>query len=144
MPTIFTLRWRWTGKYRPQSTLVFASRFDAAGLRAGWRLFVGGIRLRQAVLRSPGALGVSLRAHPFKRRYYTLSMWDDEASLLAFARVEEHQAAARHVSELGPPQGILLSRPARGDRPRWNDTLRWLADAEPGPYRRDECVTAEA
>jgi hypothetical protein len=137
VPTMFTLPWRWTGKNRPEPTVVFASRFDGAGLRARWRLFVGGIRLRRAVRRSPGALGVSLRAHPFKGVFYTLSMWEDEASLLAFAGGADHQAAVRQVGGLGPVQGILLSRPADGGRPRWKDTLRWLADAEPGPYHRD-------
>ena len=93
MPTMFTLPWRWTEQARPESTVVFASRIDGAGLRAGWRLFIGGIQLGRAVLRTPGALGVSLRAHPFKGRYYSVSMWDDEVSLLAFAHSADHQAA---------------------------------------------------
>jgi hypothetical protein len=136
MPTMFTLPWRWTEQARTESTVLFASRFDGAGLRVGWRLFVGGIRLRRAVLRSPGALGVSLRAHPFTGHYYTASMWDGEASLLAFARSADHQAAVRHLTELGAVSGVLLSRESDA-RPRWRETLRWLATAEPGPYRGD-------
>jgi len=137
VPTIFTLPWRWTEQARPVSTVVFASRFDSTGLRAGWRLFVGGIRLGDAVLRSPGALGVSVRAHPLKSRYYSMSMWEDEASLLAFAHSADHQAAVRHLTELGTVAGVLLSYESDAQRPRWRETLRWLATAEPGPYRRD-------
>ncbi len=137
MPTMFTLPWRWTEQARPESTVVFASRFDGAGLQAGWRLFVGGIRLRRAVLRSPGALGVGLRAHPLKGRYYTVSMWDNETGLLAFAHSADHQTAVRHITELGTVAGILLSREGDARRPRWNETIRWLATAQPGPYRRD-------
>jgi hypothetical protein len=137
MPTIFTLPWRWTEQARPETTVVFASRTDGTGLRAGWRLFVGGIRLGGAVLRSPGALGVSVRAHPLKGHYYTMSMWEDEASLLTFAHNADHQAAVRHVAELGTVAGVLLSRESDARRPRWRETLRWLASAEPGPYRRD-------
>jgi hypothetical protein len=136
MPTMFILPWRWTGQPRPDVTVVFASRFDGAGLRTGWRLFVGGIRLRRAVLLSPGALGVSLRAHPVKGRYDTLSMWNDEASLLAFAQSTDHQAAVSDIRDLGAVQGILLSRQAANGRPRWKETRRWLATAEPGPYHQ--------
>jgi hypothetical protein len=136
MPTMFTLPWRWTEQAPPESTVVFASRIEGAGLRAGWRLLVAGIRLRRAVLRSPGALGVSLRAHPFKGHYDTVSMWDDEASLLAFAHSADHQAAVRHLTELGTVAGTLLSRESDARRPQRRETLRWLATAEPGPYRR--------
>jgi hypothetical protein len=136
MPTIFTLPWRWTKAARPERPIVFASRFDANGLKARWVLFAAGIRLRRAVLASPGALGVSLRAHPLAGRYYTLSMWDDEASLIAFADGGDHRAAVRRISELGPVSGILISREDGASRPRWGDILHWVSSAEPGPYGR--------
>jgi hypothetical protein len=138
---MLTLPWRWTPQPRPERAVVFASRFDGAGPRAGWRLFAGGLRLRRAVLSSPGALGVGLRAHPLKGRYYTLSMWTDEASLLAFARSGEHQRAVAGIRQLGPVQGVLLSRHGSVERPRWRATLQWLATAEPGPYRSEPVDT---
>ena len=135
MVTMLILPWRWAGEPRPQSALVFASRFDGPGLRRGWRLFTAGVRLRRAVLGAPGALGVSLRAHPFQGRYYTLSMWRDQQSLLAFAHGPAHQRAIRGAAELGPVQGVLVSRDASAQqRPTWRDTMRWLAAAGPGPY----------
>jgi heme-degrading monooxygenase HmoA len=140
MPTIFTLPWQWTGAARaarPDHAIIFASRFDARGLHAGWTLFTGGIRLRQAVLAAPGALGVSVRAHPIAGRYYTLSLWRDEASLLDFARSAEHRAVVKRIARLGPVSGVLLARDAASTRPRWGRTLRWLATASPGPYRRE-------
>jgi hypothetical protein len=137
MPTIFTLPWRWTRAARPDHAIIFASRFDARGLQAGLLLFTGGIRLRRAVLANPAALGVSVRAHPLTGRYYTLSMWQDEASLLAFARGQEHQAIAARLAGLGPVRGVLIARDAASTRPHWDDTLRWLATATPGPYRRE-------
>lgn len=135
MPTMFILPWRWTGAARPERAVVFASRFDAKGLRARWVLFRAGIRLRRAVLTCPGALGVSLRAHPFAGRYFTLSMWKDEASLLAFARGDDHRRELSRINELGPVNGILISREADCARPGWPATLQWVAHAEPGPYR---------
>jgi hypothetical protein len=78
---------------------------------------------------------VSVRAHPFSGRYYTLSLWKDQRSLLAFA----HGPAHRHaVASMGAPvssRGVLVSRDADPrQRPAWRDTVRWLAASEPGPY----------
>jgi hypothetical protein len=137
VPTILTLPWRWTRRARPDRTVLFASRFDAVGIKDRWRLFIGGARLRNAVMASPGALGVSLRAHLLAGRFYTLSMWEDEGSLLAFARSEGHRSAVRGIAELGPPRGVLVSRNATSERPNWKGTLHWVAGAEPGPYQHE-------
>jgi hypothetical protein len=136
MVTMLILPWRWAKEPRPQNALVFASMFDGPGLRRGWRVFTAGVRLRRAVLGAPGALGVSLRAHPLQGRYYTLSMWRDQQSLLAFAHGPAHRRAIRSVAELGPARQVLVSRDASTQqRPTWRDTMRWLAAAGPGPYR---------
>jgi hypothetical protein len=136
MPTMLVLPWRRTGEPRPENALLFASRFDSTGLRQGWRLFTGGIRLRRAVLRAPGALGVSVRAHPFSGRYYTLSLWKDQQSLLAFAHDPAHENAVATMAELGPARGLLVSRDADPrQQPTWRDTMRWLAALDPGPPR---------
>jgi heme-degrading monooxygenase HmoA len=137
MMTLLVLPWQRTREPVPEHPLLFASRFDAAGLRPAWHLFTRGLALRQAVLRSPGALGVALRAHPFRGHYYTLSMWRDEESLLAFAHSPAHQEAVRRIAELGPVRGVLVSRPVgRRSRPSWREIMRWLATTEPGHYRR--------
>lgn len=136
MLTMLVLPWRRTDEPRSENALLFASRFDSTGLRQGWRLFTGGIRLRRAVLRAPGALGVSVRAHPISGRYYTLSLWKDQESLLAFAHDPAHRNAVASMAELGSTQGVLASRDADLRRvPTWRDTMRWLATVDPGPYR---------
>jgi hypothetical protein len=132
MPTMLVLPWRRTAEPRPENAVLFASRFDSTGPRQGWRLLTGGMRLYVAVLRAPGALGASLRAHPLSGRYYTVSMWKDQESLLAFARGAAHRNAVARMSKLGPPSGVLASRPADGQRPAWQDTIRWLATLETG------------
>jgi hypothetical protein len=136
MPTMLTLPWWRTREPRPHTALLFASRFDGTGPRQGWRLFTGGIRLRRAVLRAPGALGVSVRAHPFGGRYYTVSLWKDQESLLAFARDPAHKNAVATMTRAGPAQGVLASRDADPrQRPSWPQTIGWLATLDPGPYR---------
>jgi hypothetical protein len=136
MPVMLALPWRWSGEPRPQTALLFASRFDGHGFRQAWRLFTGGMRLRRAVLGAPGALGVGLRAYPLQGRYYTLSLWRDQESLLAFAHDPAHRRAVRGVTELGPVRGVLVSRDADPrQRPAWRDTTRWLTALDTGPYR---------
>jgi hypothetical protein len=138
MPIVLTLPWRWSDEPCQQTALLFASRFDGSGIRKGRRLLADGMRLRRAVLRARGALGVSLRAYPLQGRYYTLSLWRDQESLLAFASGPAHRRAVRSLAELGPPQGVLASRDADPrQRPSWPDIIRWLTALEPGPYRHD-------
>jgi hypothetical protein len=136
MPTMLVLPWLWTGQPRPEKALLFASRFDSTGFRQGWRLFTGGIRLYFAALRAPGALGVSLRGYPVSGHYYSLSLWKDQQSLLAFAHQHAHTNAVASMAELGPAHGVLVSRDADSrQRPTWPDTTRWLATVDPGRYQ---------
>lgn len=136
MPTMLVLPWFWSGAPRPPEALVFASRLDGTGFRRGWRLLIGGMRLYLAVLGAPGALGVSVRAHPIQGRYYTLSMWRDQESLMSFAHGPAHRRAVRGVRQLGPVRGVLVSRDAHPQqRPTWRDTKHWLTTVDTGPYR---------
>ncbi len=50
--------------------------------------------LRQ-VSRSPGARSALLRAEPLSRTFATVSWWDDEAAVRAFARADPHRSAMR-------------------------------------------------
>ena len=138
VPTMLFLPWVWTDEPRTEKPLLFASRFDGTGLRQGWRLLTGGIRLYFAVLRAPGALGASVRAHPLSGRYYTLSLWKDEKSLLAFAHGPAHRKAVTSLAELGRARGVLASRLADPRRPTWQGTLRWLGSLEVAPYRHQD------
>jgi hypothetical protein len=84
-----------------------------------------------------------VRAHPISGRYYTLSLWKDERSLMTFARDAAHRGAVARMAELGPPRGVLVSRPADPQTPTWSDTLRWLATVEVGPYRHQRAARTD-
>lgn len=76
---------------------VMASKFE---LTSAWRspaFLVQAIRAWQQARRSPGVFGVSLRAQPLRRTYWTLSAWTDETALYAFARTEPHRTIMRLV-----------------------------------------------
>jgi hypothetical protein len=70
--------------------LIMGSRFE---LTSAWRspgFLAHAMRIWRQARRSPGILGVSLRAHPLRGTFWTLSAWTDEAALQAFARTDPH------------------------------------------------------
>lgn len=81
-----------TAKPEPdQPAFLMASRFD---LKQHWRtpaFFLSALRVFQQARRSPGLLGVSLRAHPLSKSYLTLSAWTGEPALREFMRANPHR-----------------------------------------------------
>ena len=76
---------------------VMASRFE---LTSAWRspaFLAQAIRVWRQARRSPGVLGVSLRAQLLRRTYWTLSVWTDEAALRTYARTDPHRTVMRRV-----------------------------------------------
>ncbi|MGY1741220.1 MULTISPECIES: antibiotic biosynthesis monooxygenase family protein [unclassified Blastococcus] len=53
------------------------------------------LAIRRQVMRSPGARSLQLRAQPLARTFTTVSWWDDDAAVRAFARAEPHRGAMR-------------------------------------------------
>lgn len=134
--------WRWRERPTKERVLVFASRFDGQGNGGGrrskgaLRLMRHSLRIRKQVLRTPGAIGVSLYARPIRGEYYTVSAWQDEASLMAFARTGAHRAGVRDLYAHGNVNGVLISWWADADnwQPSWDDAIRRTAAATPGPF----------
>jgi len=76
---------------------VMASRFE---LTSGWRspAFLNqSIRAWRQARRSPGVLGVTLRAQLLRSTYWTLSAWTDQDALYAFARAEPHRTIMKRA-----------------------------------------------
>jgi hypothetical protein len=83
-------------------------------------------------LRAPDVVGVSLRAAPLKRSFWTLSSWQDEQKLREYSRSQPHLGIMR---TLGPQTAsskfIFFDAPAT-PAPTWPDALQRLAAPEPG------------
>ena len=80
-----------------QDPLIMGSRFE---LKSAWRspaFFANAMRIWLQARRSPGIVGVSLRAYPLRGTFWTLSAWVDEAALRTFAGTDPHAAIVRHV-----------------------------------------------
>ena len=71
------------------------------GLRIPW-LLVHTVRIMGQLRRSRGLIGYSLRARLAAKRFWTLSVWEDEAALRGFVHAEPH---ARTMAALAPHMG---------------------------------------
>jgi heme-degrading monooxygenase HmoA len=134
--SMFTLPWRWRRRPAEGRVLVFASRFDSRGFRSSWALFAGGMRIWRTASRSPGSYGASLWAKPFRGKYYTLSAWESEEALHAFARSAVHRSGIKALYAAGKVDGVLISwwEDADGWRPQWKDAIRRADASTPGRY----------
>jgi heme-degrading monooxygenase HmoA len=70
--------------------LAMASSLPLRRLRATFRFFRFVRAIRQQLARSEGLIGYSLWAKPIAKRYWTLSVWRDEAALTAFMHASPH------------------------------------------------------
>jgi heme-degrading monooxygenase HmoA len=88
----------WVTRGTPDgAAYVMGSRFE---LRSAWRspaFLVHSLRIWRQARRSPGILGLSLRAHPVSGVFWTLSAWTDEAALRAFAHADPHRTIIKRV-----------------------------------------------
>jgi quinol monooxygenase YgiN len=70
-----------------------------------YRMIPGFIRfslqIQKQLRNTPGVIGYSLRAKPLRRNFWTLSVWEDEKSLMDFVRKLPHgevmQTLAPHM-----------------------------------------------
>ena len=78
-----------------QEYVLYASRLPLRSLRST-PTFVRLIpRIRAQMRGAPGAVGYSLRAEITRGIYWTISAWEDEQSLAAFALAEPHMGVMR-------------------------------------------------
>jgi len=74
-----------------------ASKFELASAWQSPAFLTQAVRVWRQARRSSGICGVTLRAQPLRRTYWTLSAWTDEAALNSFARAEPHRTIMRRA-----------------------------------------------
>jgi len=55
------------------------------------------LRLRRQLATSPGLVGYGLLAELVRKTFWTVSVWEDDASLRAFAGAEPHRSIMRRA-----------------------------------------------
>lgn len=136
MPTL-----PWTkvdGASTDGEVVLMASRFQLRSLRHVPRFFVDAIRIRKQVLAAPGAVGVSLIAHPLRRTFYTLSAWRDRQSLNALVGAEPHRSTmGRHRHAMQDSAFVFWTARANSLPAGWADAQRRLATQAAAPPSAD-------
>lgn len=121
-----SIPWQWVNRPEPEGCyLAMLTHLPLARRRRIPGFLLRTARIRAQLRGSPGLLGYSLYAEMAAKRFWTLSAWRDEASLLDFVHAEPH---ARTMSELAPRMGAtrFLRWTLAGSElpPNWDDALR--------------------
>ncbi|MXM62329.1 DUF3291 domain-containing protein [Streptomyces sp. HUCO-GS316] len=77
---------------------VFASRFETRTLWGALRFLARTPGVWRQVTGAPGAYGVSLKAQPLRRTFWTLSAWESPEALKAFARTGTHAPTSQGLA----------------------------------------------
>src|SRR5262245_10002174 len=86
-----SLPWRTLHQPDPDADyLVMASSLPLKRLRTTYRFFRFTRAIRRQLAHAEGLVGYTLWAKPLAKRYWTLSVWTDEAALETFMRTAPH------------------------------------------------------
>lgn len=122
----------WTAPREPapgSDAVVLGSYLELRSFRDVPGFLLAALRVRRQVLRSPGALGVSLIAHPTRKVFRTLSAWADQGALDDFVQQEPHRSVmARYHERLADAAFTTWThRVSDLPRPRSNAQELWRA-----------------
>lgn len=128
--TVPTLPWVTPNPPRPGTqVLVMASRLEVRTLRDVPRFFLKAMSAWRQVRRAPGAVGASLVAEPFRRTFWTLSAWEDRATLNAYVRAEPHYSIMTSLRPVMKDSSFVFwEGPAEELPVGWAEARRRLAE----------------
>lgn len=107
--------------------VVLASSIPPRSHRSTRALFAGASAVRKQLANTDGVIGLSLLARPIRKQYATLSVWEDEAALSAFAHQAPHRKlVATLAPEMAPTKFVRWTTSGAKGRPSWRDALRRL------------------
>ena len=82
----------------------------------------------------PGALGISLVAHPMQKRFLTLTAWTDREALNGFVAARPHRdAMKRYRPKMNHPVFVTWSMPASLLPPTWAEAKERMEHDPTGP-----------
>lgn len=95
--------------------------------RSTGRLFVGAQKATRQIVEAPGCLGVATLARPLRKQYRTISLWESEEAVAAFARSGDHGALMRDLGpELASSASVHWTMKGSEGRPTWSDAFSRL------------------
>ncbi|MFI7338709.1 DUF3291 domain-containing protein [Streptomyces sp. NPDC050085] len=104
---------------------VFASRFETRTLWGALKFFLRTPTIWRQVGRAPGAYGATLKAKPFRRTFWTLSVWESPRALKDFAASAPHGPIAASLRGQMKDAEFLTWKTTTDELPLdWKDVMR--------------------
>ena len=124
----------------PAEGREYVARLTARPLQSYWAIprFLRFTRQIQRQLQgSPGLLGYSLLARPWRLQFWTLSVWEDEQALTAFVSTDPHRGVMGALQpDSGPTRFTRWPLRAEECPPSWDAAFsRAAAPIRPRPPR---------
>ena len=129
------LPWKALTEPEPGRTYVFvATRFHLRSLADTIRFFRAARPVTALLEGGPlGLVGFSLMARPLARRFWTLSVWEEEGSVERFVGDPTHVAAIRRLrTGLRTFDSVRWSDGGAACPPSWDEALDLLARRDAG------------
>jgi hypothetical protein len=112
--------------------LVLGSFLPLLRFSATFRFARRAGEVRRQLEHAKGLVGYSMMGKPWARRYWTLSVWDDEAALRTFvAENPHHDMMSAMAPEMGPTRFVRWHARGSALPPQWSDALRRIEQVGP-------------
>lgn len=114
-----------------EQTLLLASRFEVWHWWQVPGFMRQSMRAWRQVTTAPRALGATLRAQPLRRVFWTLSAWESEEALHAYAHAHPHSEVMRRVRR-HTKSATLVTWTIASDQlpPSWTEAERRIAEQQ--------------
>jgi quinol monooxygenase YgiN len=118
----------WQSYSRTASERDYVALLSYLPLNSAWslpRLALYSTRIQRQLRTTSGLIGYSLRARLAAKQFWTLSVWEDEASLQAFVAAPPHVAVMKAMAPYMTATRFVRWNAKGADLPlRWDDALR--------------------
>jgi hypothetical protein len=125
-----TLPWNELDAASPDAdVVVMASRLEVRSLRDVPGFALASLALWRQARRSPGVLGLTLKAQPLRRTFWTLSAWTGKPALYAYAAAEPHGSTMRAKRGVMRDSTFVFWTVRAGELPiGWDEAQRRIAE----------------
>ena len=128
------LPWTWRQAVDPDRTyLAMASRLPLIRRRSIPGFLRDAMAIRRQLARADGMTGYALDAGLARKTFWTFSVWDDQASLDAFAASGPHRAITRRLRPLMGPARFEFFQIPGSDLPMTRDQMKAPVRGQRGP-----------
>jgi hypothetical protein len=123
---MLTISWKSPNQAPDGALLVQVSRLELARARDVPGFLLAALQIRRAALQMPGSGGLSLRADPRRRTFWTLSAWSDQTAIASFMRSDAHRTVmAKYRNRVAGSHFHTWVEDGAGDGPpSWDDAER--------------------